>query len=88
MDGLPPPWVAVPGLTADYPANQGVAETHIVLSWLPFWQSLPGDEKARYLDFWSASPGWREAIAFRYDHVGFDAEADALEAETWAKGRR
>ena len=88
MDDLPPPWVAIPGLTAGDPANQGFAETYIVLNWLPFWQSLPPDEKAHYLDRWSASPEWREAIAFRYDHEGFDAEADAREADEWANARR
>ena len=85
MDEQPPPWVAVPGLTADDPANQGMAETYIRLNWLPFWQSLSSDEKARYLDRWSASPGWRDAIAFRYDREDFDVEADAREAAEWAK---
>ncbi len=88
MDELPPPWVAIPGLSADEPANQGLAETYIVLSWLPFWLSLDADGKARYLDRWSASTEWRDAIAFRYDHEGFDADADARDAKEWADARR
>lgn len=88
MDDLPPPWIALPGLTADDPANQGAAETYVGLNWLPFWQSLTPDGKARYLDRWSASSAWREAIALRYDHEGFDAEADAREADEWADARR
>lgn len=88
MDELPPPWVAVPGLTAADPANQGQAEAYIGLNWLPFWRSLNLDDKARYLDRWSASLEWREAIAFRYDHKGFDVEADAREAEEWANAHR
>lgn len=88
MDDIPPPWIALPGLTPGEPANQGVAETYIVLTWLPFWLSLLPDGKARYLDRWSASPEWREAIAFRYDHVDFDAAADAREADTWADARQ
>ncbi len=88
MDDMPPPWIALPGLAADDPANQGAAETLVALNWLPFWQSLGPAEKARYLDRWSASPEWREAIALRYDHEGFDAEADAREAKEWAHARR
>ena len=85
MDELPPPWVAIPGLTTDDPATQGLAEVYIDLSWLPFWQSLTVDGKTQYLDRWSASPEWRETIAFRYNHDGFDAEADAREAEEWKR---
>ena len=88
MDDLPPPWVAIPGLTVDDPANQGMAEAYISLNWLPFWQQLRPDEKARYLDRWSTSSEWRDAIAFRYDHEGFDAEADARDAAEWADARR
>ncbi len=88
MDDLPPPWVALPGLTANDPANQGAAEAYVALNWLPFWQSLGPDGKARYLDRWSASPEWRDAIALRYDHEGFDVEADAREADEWADARR
>lgn len=88
MDDLPPPWVAVPGLTAAEPANQGLAETYIDLNWLSFWQSLTPDGKALYLDRWSASPEWRAAIALRYDQEGFDVEADAREADEWATARR
>ena len=88
MDDLPPPWIALPGLTTTDTTNQGLADVYITLSWLPFWRSLTFDGKARYLDRWSASPEWREEIAFRYDHQGFDAGADAREAEQWANARR
>lgn len=88
MDELPPPWVALPGLTAGDSANQGYAEMYVTLSWLPFWQSLTLDEKARYLNRWSASPEWRDAIALRYDHEGFDAETDTREADECANARR
>lgn len=88
LGDLPPPWIALPGLTVDDAANQGLAETYVALSWLPFWRSLAPDGKARYLDRWAASPEWRAAIALRYDHEGFDAELDAHEANEWANARR
>ncbi|WP_419729851.1 hypothetical protein [Lichenicola sp.] len=88
MDDLAPPWIALPGLTTAASTNQGLAETYIVLTWLPFWRLLTPVGKAGYLDRWSASPEWREAIALRYDHEAFDADADAREAREWAIAQR
>lgn len=77
-----PPWVAL-DLSPEDPATQGAADAYITLSFLPFWTGLSPAEKARYLDEWDASPAWRAAISERYDHDGFDLEADAREAEAW-----
>lgn len=88
LEDMPPPWIALPELTVDDAANQGLAETYVALSWLPFWRSLAPDGKASYLDRWAASPGWRAAIALRYDQEGFNAEADTREAEQWVNARR
>ena len=80
----PPPWIALPGLSPDEPANQGAAEAYVVLTFRPFWGALTAEAKAAYLDHWDASPEWRAAIAFNYDHEGFDIEADARDAQAWA----
>ncbi len=79
----PPPWIALPGLSPDDPCNQGAGEAYIVLEFLPFWTALTATQKANYLDRWSASTAWREAIAERYDS-DLDIEADAADAEAWA----
>lgn len=79
-----PPWIALPGLDPDEPANQGAAEAYVLLTFLPFWRTLSAEAKTAYLDRWNASAEWRAAIAWRYDQEGFDVEADARDAEAWA----
>lgn len=73
-----PPWIALPDLSPDGP---GPAEAYVAVTFLPFWTQLTAAEKAGYLDRWNASPEWRSAIAFKYDHEGFDIEADAPDSE-------
>ena len=66
------------------PADDLAEEAYVVLTFLPFWKGLSAGQKADYLDRWNASAEWREAIAFKYDHTGFDIEADARDSEAWA----
>lgn len=80
----PPPWVAAPYLLPTDPATQGAEAAYVDLTFLPFWKTLSLDQKADYLNRWSASEDWRHAIAEAYDHVGIDLEAEAREAEAWA----
>ncbi len=82
-DEPPPPWIALPELSPDDPCNQGPGEAYVVLEFLPFWRGLTAARKAAYLDRWSATPAWREAITQRYDS-NLDIEADARDAQTWA----
>jgi hypothetical protein len=79
MEEWPPPWVALPDLSPDDPATQGMAEAYIVLSWLPFWQTLSPAAKAEYLDRWHASAEWRDAITSRYDWEAAELEQEARE---------
>jgi hypothetical protein len=82
----PPPWIAMPALSPDDPANQGAGEAYIVLEFLPYWCGLSVAQKAAYLDRWNASPQWREVIAERYDS-DLDIEADAEDAAAWAEAQ-
>lgn len=84
MNDCPPPWIALPGLSPDDPATQGVAEAYVVLTWLPFWQSQSTGARAAYLDRWQASPAWRAVIAERYDADPEMIAQDAREAAAWA----
>lgn len=83
MNVYPPPWIALPDLSPDDPATHGMAEAYVVLTWLPFWQTLSADAKAEYLDRWQASAEWRTAIATRYDADPAELEQEAREAAEW-----
>jgi hypothetical protein len=76
-----PPWIALPDMSPDDPATQGIAEAYVVLTFLPFWTRLSANGKADYLDHWNASPEWRAAISERFEHDGLDLEAEAREAD-------
>ncbi len=71
-DEPPPPWIALPDLSHEDPATQGVADAYVTLTFPPFWTGLSAGEKADYLDRWNASAEWRAAISERYDLDGLD----------------
>jgi len=79
-------WRVFPDLTADEVHNQGAVDGYIEHEWLPFWKGLSEAQKADYLDRYAATPEWREAIAFRYEWEGFDADGDPVwKNPDWAK---
>ena len=87
-----PPWLVFPDLDPDELSRhlkQGVAEPWFDQQWRPFWSRLSPLQKEQYLDFWTASPDWRAALAFAFDQDGaFDAEADVRESAEYLQQRR
>ena len=92
FDELPPPWVAFPDVPADefvQHLKQGPVELWADQSWRPFWASLSSSDREAYLDYWDASPEWRETLAFHFERdPDFDARSDALESEEFLTARR
>jgi hypothetical protein len=87
FDELPPPWVAFPEIPPNELVRhlkQGLVELWVDQHWRPFWASLTREDKEGYLEYWDASPEWRETIAFHFERdPNFDAESDALESEEY-----
>jgi hypothetical protein len=81
-----PPWVAFTYLEPDlFPryVTQGETEWWYDAIWRPFWTSLTDTQKARYLDRWNASPGWRDALRSLDELNAIDLGADALESDLY-----
>lgn len=80
----PPPWRVFPQIdpqTLPVHLRQGEAEPWFDQQWRPFWATLTAEQKVQYLDHWQASPDWRAAIAFHFDHTwAADAATDAAES--------
>jgi hypothetical protein len=80
-----PPWVAFPELVpTELPRylKQGASEAWFDDHWRPFWTRLTRTQKDQYLDFWRATPPWRDALAAFFEpDEDFDMEADARESE-------
>ena len=80
-----PPWVAFPQIQAfelSRYLKQGVTESWFDQQWRPFWEGLTPEQQRAYLDYWQATPAWRETIASYFNpDEEFDIEADARESE-------
>jgi hypothetical protein len=66
-----PPWEVFRQIEPDELSQylkQGVTEAWFDGLWRPFWSSLSEDERRLYLDFWRASPAWRDAVAFHFQN--------------------
>ena len=88
LDGSPPPWVVFPEIAPEELAahlRQGTTEVWFDQYWRPFWASLTESQRAQYLEHWSASPAWKEALGIFTAHVGVDLAADAAESEEYLK---
>lgn len=94
LTACPPPWEAFPEIQPDdlvAHLRQGAAEPWFDREWRPFWASLDGEQRELYLQHWSASLAWREAMSVFDVDPDLDLEADARESEEylrdWAKRR-
>ena len=86
LNGVPPPWQIFPEIAPtelEAYLKQGVTEAWFDQHWRPFWGSLTESQRARYLDHWSASPAWREAMGIFTAHADIDLAADAAESEEY-----
>jgi hypothetical protein len=92
FDEIQPPWVAFPDLTIETFSRhltQGLVEAWVDQHWRPFWASLDREERTAYLDYWDASPEWREAVEFFFEpDPNFDAESDAAESREYLASAR
>ncbi|WP_260597541.1 hypothetical protein [Sphingomonas endolithica] len=88
MSEPPPFWIVFPSLGVADGATQGAEEAYLDLEWLPFWSGLDDVAKDSYLDRWNAPKEWREEIAERYDHPGFDVEEDSRDSAAWLARHR
>jgi len=86
LNASPPPWQVFPEIVPtelEAYLKQGVTEAWFDQHWRPFWGSLTESQRARYLDHWSASPDWREALDIFTADPGVDLAADAAESEEY-----
>lgn len=84
LNSCPPPWKAFPDIPpADLVAylKQGVTEAWFDKRWRPFWNSLNDEQRDQYLQHWSASPAWRDALSIFSDHEGLDLATEWKEFE-------
>jgi hypothetical protein len=84
----PPPWKAFPEIQPDELVahlRQGAAEPWFDQEWRPFWASLDEGQRERYLQHWSASPAWRDAMMVFDVDPDLDLEADARESEEYLR---
>jgi len=84
LNSCPPPWQAFPDIAPqDLVAylKQGLTEAWFDQRWRPFWSALDEQQREAYLQHWSASPAWRDALSVFSDHEGTDLEAEWKEFE-------
>jgi hypothetical protein len=90
FDACPAPWTQFPFIAPEMLARyltQGETEWWFDEVWRPFWDPLTSAQKDRYLNHWSATPAWREALEVFEQPSDFDVDADARESEIYLAER-
>ncbi|MCU0650220.1 MAG: hypothetical protein MUF00_19690 [Gemmatimonadaceae bacterium] len=83
-----PPWRAFPDFDPRGGApRQGAEEQFFLDGFDAFWLGLSTAERSTYLDYWDASPAWRDALVQYYDTPPA-SPADVRESETLFAERR